>query len=523
MRGKDTYSQRNLCGCCMSKTCNGITRREFMAGVGASVAAGGLAMASLEAVSSRAGETEYKPTPPLPLKVQPVLACRLFKRREQISWRPWGGFHTQKDIAKEKQRINKELKKLSSVCEFPLQILPLVTLNDAEEAAKVAKGGHDVLLLYAANSGLEVLEALTNPQKWTIVFVRHKSGPVYLWYEIVHNRYLRKTVDEYGQAGVDYQDVVVDKLDEILWRLRALYGLKNTLGKKIVAVGGPSGWGMGGRRAPDIARNFWKMDIETVGYPALEEMIKQARQNAALVKRCKHEANQYLKQKGISVETRREFVNNAFVLNEIFKNLMAQAQTDAITINHCMGTIMPISETTACLPLSLLNDSGYTAYCESDFVVIPSGILLHYISGKPVFFNDPTYPHEGLVTLAHCTAPRKMDGKNYEPTRILTHFESDYGAAPKVQMKLGQKITVIDPDFGNKRWIGFEAEVIDNPFLDICRSQIDVRINGDCDKLIAETKGFHWMVSYGNYLKEIGYALKKVGVDWMNLSKALKG
>jgi hypothetical protein len=59
--------------------------------------------------------------------------------------------------------------------------------------------------------------------------------------------------------------------------------------------------------------------------------------------------------------------------------------------------------------------------------------------------------------------------------------------------------------------------------LDICRSQIDVQINGDCEKLIAETRGFHWMVSYGNYLREMGYALGKVGVGWLNLTKAIKG
>jgi L-fucose isomerase-like protein len=313
---------------------------------------------------------------------------------------------------------------------------------------------------------------------------------------------------------------VVDRLDEVWWRLRALYGLKNSLGKRIVAIGGPGGWGVGGRKAPDIARSLWKMDIQTVDYTALGEMIKEARQNTSLVKRCGNQAERYLRQEGISLQTDKEFVKNAFVLNEVFKSLMAQAGTDAITVNRCMGTIMPISETTACLPLTLLNDSGYTAYCESDFVVIPSGILLHYISGLPVFFNDPTYPHDGVVTLAHCTAPRKMNGTDYEPAKILTHFESDYGAAPKVEMKLGQKITVIDPDFASKRWIGFEAEIIDNPFLDICRSQIDVQINGDCERLVEETRGFHWMVSYGNYLRELGYALNKVGVDWLNLTKA---
>jgi hypothetical protein len=479
-------------------------------------------MTSLAAGLGNSDEAEHRPAPALPLRIQPVLACKLHRRREQTSWRPWGGFHTQQDIDNEKQRIAAELESLASQAEFGLELLPLITLSDTEQAAKVANGDHDVLLLYAANSGTKVLEALTNPEKWTIVFVRHKSGPVYLWYEVAHNRYLRKTVDEYGQPGVDYQDVVVDRPDEVLWRLRALYGLKNTMGKRIVAVGGPGGWGRGGKKAPEIARNLWKMEIETVDYSSLGQMIAKARHNAALVKRCKHEAGQYLKKEGTVLETDKKYVNNAFVLNEVFKSLMAAADTDAITINQCMVTIMPISETTACLPLSMLNDSGYTAFCESDFVVIPSGILLHYISGKPVFFNDPTYPHDGIVTMAHCTAPRKMDGENREPARVLTHFESDYGAAPKVEMKLGQKITVIDPDFACKRWLGFEGEIVDNPFLDICRSQIDVQINGDCEKLIEETRGFHWMVSYGNYLKEVGYALKKLGVDWTNLSKTAR-
>jgi hypothetical protein len=208
------------------------------------------------------------------------------------------------------------------------------------------------------------------------------------------------------------------------------------------------------------------------------------------------------------------------MLTEIFQQIMDRAGTDALTINSCMTIIMPVAETTACLPLSLLNDQGYLAFCESDFVVIPSGILLHYISGKPVFLNDPTYPHDGIVTMAHCTAPRKMDGKRDEPVKLVTHFESDYGASPKVEMRKGQKITCLDPDFASRRWLGFEGEIIGNPFLDICRSQIDVQVHCDTDRLNEETRGFHWMVCYGNYLKEIGYALKKVNVGWLNLSKA---
>ncbi len=488
-----------------------------MAGVGA--ASGGLALSSLNAsAASRLGDADHKPPQKQSLKVQPVLVYSLPQRRKQTSWRSWGGIQSAQDVAEEKQRIGGELDALKKKAEFSLDILPLAEVQNPEQAAKVVKGDHDVLLMYAASSWVATLEALTDPKKWTIMFVRHRSGPVYLWYEIAHNRYLRKTVDEYGQPGMDAQDVVVDEYDDILWRLRALYGLKNTLGKRIVTIGNASGWGVGGQKAPELSQKIFKLDYFNVPYDELGKRIKGARKNDRLVKRCKHEAGQYLQQQGIDLQTSKEYVENAFVLNEVFKDILDDADTDAFTINHCMGTVMPISETTACLPLSLLNDDGYHAYCESDFVVIPSGILLHYISSKPVFLNDPTYPHHGVVTLAHCTAPRKMDGENLEPTKILTHFESDYGAAPKVEMQLGQKITVIDPDFNFKHWLGFEGEIVDNPFLDICRSQIDVQINGDCDTLVEETKGFHWMACYGNYLNETGYALKKLGLTWKNLS-----
>jgi len=507
-------------GCCMSKARFALNRRQFVAGLGAAgLATSTLATSALAAVRRPSDIPAFAPTPPKPLVIQPVLTVALPQRRPQTSWRSWGGFHTPADITAEQKRIAGELEKLKADSEFPLEVRSLVTLNDPNKAAELAKADHDVMLIYAATSWLNVLENLTNPEKWTVVFVRHKSGPVYLWYEIAHNRYLRKTVDQYGQPGVDYQDVVVDRLDELQWRFRALYGLKNILGKRIVAVGGPAGWGVGGRKAPEISRTLWKMDIRTVSYKTLGQMIKTARANKTLVAYCRDCAGRFLKRQGIRLETERIFVDNAFLLTEVFKDLMAQHRTDAITINSCMGTIMPIAETTACLPLMLLNDAGYQAYCESDFVVIPSGILLHYITSRPVFLNDPTYPHDNVVTMAHCTAPSMMDGQNHEPTRILTHFESDYGAAPKVEFKKGQAMTIIDPDFDAKVWLGFRAKVLDNPFLDICRSQTDIGIEGDCETLVAETRGFHWMACYGDYLREVGYAIKKVGLRWNNLSK----
>ena len=206
------------------------------------------------------------------------------------------------------------------------------------------------------------------------------------------------------------------------------------------------------------------------------------------------------------------------MLYRAFKDLMAENDATAMTIQGCMATVMPISETSACLPLSLLNDEGYLAFCESDFVVIPSGILMHHITGTPPFLNDPTWPHHGIVTLAHCTAPRKMNGKTYEPTKIYTHFESDYGAAPKVEMSKGEVVTNVVPDFECQKWVGASGTVEASPFHAICRAQIDVKIDGDWERLLEDMRGFHWMTIYGDCLKEVGYAIKHLGIEWENVS-----
>jgi hypothetical protein len=111
-----------------------------------------------------------------------------------------------------------------------------------------------------------------------------------------------------------------------------------------------------------------------------------------------------------------------------------------------------------------------------------------------------------------------MDGKTLAPARILTHFESDYGAAPKVEMLLGQTVTNVMPDFAFEKYIGLPGKITDNPFLDICRSQIDVKYDCESKKVAENMPGFHWITVYGDYLRETGYALKKIAIDFECLS-----
>jgi hypothetical protein len=491
--------------------------------------AAGLAVAGLAVNNTLLSEEVSNWNPDLPLrqfgkkiKVQPVLMYSLSKRKEATSWRPWGGLHTHSDVENEKMRINRELEELTTKADY-MDLLPLIEVNSVEMAEKVNTSSRaDVMVIYAASGGGNILESLASDKRDNIIFLRHRSGPVYLWYEIVHCRFLRKGGNQFelntfrDPGDTDINDIVVDSYDDLSVKLKALFGVKNFIGKRIVTLGGPAGWCC--PAAPQVSRDKFNLEYCTVNYDDLGQRIIQAKNDSRLMKKAQKWAELYLKMPNTHLNTDKQFVVNAFMLYKIFKDLMVENETDMFTIKSCMSTVIPMAETTACLPLSLLNDEGYTAFCESDFNVIPSGILLRYISGKPVFLNDPTFPHHNIVTCAHCTAPRRMDGQHYSKTQVVTHFESDYGAAPKIDLPMDTKVTMICPDSPQKEWLGFRGTVVDNPFMDICRAQYDIQIEGDYKKLINEMRGFHWMMACGDYTKEMEYACSKINIGWNNIS-----
>lgn len=495
--------------------CRGLTRREFLEGGGGALV-GALALAHLS-WPALAGTGPDEPAPPTrrALRVQPILVYETPERREKTSWRSWGGVQTAEAAHAEVGRIADELRALRERADFPVEFRPVAAIRGAGELAGIGDlAAADTVLVYAAGGWMDTFDALAQLGRPVVFFCRHRSGPVYLWYEIISPRYLRQHTDALAVRGVDEDDVVVDSQDELLWRLRALGGLVNTLGTRILAVGGPGAWAQPAGVVPKLVEEKWRFAIRTVSYDELGALIRQARADAQAVQRARQRSAEYLRDSGCTLQTGRAFVENAFLLDDIFRRLMQEAGCRALTINDCMSTIMPLAETSACLTLSTLNDAGYLAFCESDFVAIPAGVLLANIAGRPVFLNDPTYPHDGLITLAHCTAPRRLDGRQLEPARILTHFESDYGAAPKVEMARGQVVTNLLPDFRLERWVGLRGEIVDAPFLDICRSQIDVRFACDSRTLARRMPGFHWITAYGDYLRETGYALKRIPIAW---------
>ena len=496
-----------------------LSRRDFLGGIAGTAALAGL----VSSTTSQARVASAKGiTPPrgAALRIKPVLTYQIEVRQDKQSWRSYGGLQTKADVNKEAGRIEAELKKLASEAEFPIEVLPLALVDSDEKAGEAAGTDCDVLLVFAA-SGWHVYK-LAASKTPNIMFLRHKSGYHYLWYEIAHWRLLRKNDDTFQEPNMDVDDIVVDNYGEILWRLRALYGLKNARGTKMLAIGGLTAYSQPGQElGPEHAKKVWDYDFEIVSESEFTELLKKARANKDIMRQVERQTDELIALPNVTLVTDRKFVVNSFLALWVCKELMHESGATNFGFAHCMNrSVIEMLDTPPCLVLSLANDEGYTAYCHTDLTHTVPGVLLRWIARRPTFVCNSHFPHDGIFTVAHCAAPRKMNGKDYEPTKIMTHFESDYGAATKVEYTKDQIVTVIIPNLHCTKWQGFRGRVLDSPSHPACRSQIDIAIDGDARKLLTNLQGFHVQLCYGDYLREVGYALKKVGkIEWQNFSQ----
>ncbi len=508
---------------CSSPGCIGheLHRRAFLGRLG------GVALGTVAGWSSwpvHAVPTGTVAGSPLPcgraLRVKPVLLYHLDERREKTSWRSYGGLKTPQDVDAEVERIGGELKRLATQAEFPLDCQPLARVHRDAELQALLAASADAFLLFGASGPQHWIEQFAASGKPVVLFVRHKSGPVYLWYEIAHWRLLRKSEDAMAEPNLGVDDVVVDDFGDVAWRLRALYGLSNTRGTRMLALGGLAAYSRPGQElGPAHAQNRWGCDMVTVPFDDVQRRLERRRADEGARRQAEQRTQELLAMPNVVLKTARQAVVNTFLALDVLQDLMREHGATNLGVADCMTGLIPILDTPPCLALSLLNDEGLTAFCHTDFTHTLPGVLLRWIAHQPSFVCNSHFPHHGLLTLAHCAAPRKMNGRDFEPTTLMTHYESDYGAATKVEYPKGQTITCVIPNLRCTKWFGFRAKIADSPAFDMCRSQMDIEIEGDWRALTREMEGFHTVVTYGDHLREVGYALRQVGgVEWHNYS-----
>lgn len=191
----------------------------------------------------------------------------------------------------------------------------------------------------------------------------------------------------------------------------------------------------------------------------------------------------------------RKSINGALKIYDGFKAIVNKYRFDGITV-RCFDLIERYKNT-GCLGLSLLNSEGIIAGCEGDIPATISMLILHLLTGQPVFMANPASVDKKTneVVLAHCTIPLNMP----DTFRLDTHFESGLGVGIKGHIPEG-RVTIFKLSADTQTYFVSGGEILENlNKKNLCRTQIRLKMDEDVAYFLQNSIGNHHLVCRGDY------------------------
>jgi len=194
------------------------------------------------------------------------------------------------------------------------------------------------------------------------------------------------------------------------------------------------------------------------------------------------------------------------------RRIVDRERLNALTIK-CFD-MLPVVNNTMCLALAKLIDEGIIAGCEGDINATLSMIILHYLTGQPVWMANPASINRerNTITLAHCTIAL---GLLSERERIIlrSHFESGKGVAIQGPIRRGEVTLMRLGGARLDRMMILKGEVVDTDmgYGYMCRTQVEVKLKGSVADFVDRSLGNHLAIVPGDVsdgLIELGALLQ---------------
>ena len=223
----------------------------------------------------------------------------------------------------------------------------------------------------------------------------------------------------------------------------------------------PQGFGFG--RALDTElMNMFGVSLESIEARELIELAKSY---------TDEECEEYLRQTenctcGLDQTPEKNRMDHARLL-KAYTEYVRTHRIGALA-SRCWPDFFTSFGTPVCTVLSMLNDEGVAAACESDIYGALSMWIGMQLSGEPVFFGDPVSMDEGenTITFWHCGAAACSLARKDTGAVVGVHPNRKIGPAMDFGCEAFPDATVFrigrNPD-GSFRFFLAEGEVLDKP------------------------------------------------------------
>lgn len=273
---------------------------------------------------------------------------------------------------------------------------------------------------------------------------------------------------------------------------------------RVGVIGKPSGWLIASGVDYEVIHRKWGVTL--VDLP-LDEVVSNYQSIAPA--EVTTDVDDFVRKSSGTREPDRNDIIQAMRLCRAIETMVDRYHLDAFTLN-CFDLI-PLTGTTGCVALALLNERGIPAGCEGDIQTLLTMLAVKTATGEPCFMANPSKiinnkAHE--MILAHCTIAPGMTDKYV----IRSHFESQSGVALEGIMRPGPFTIVKCGGRSMERYFISEAELLectDNP--NMCRTQMYLRLTEPLDYFLERSIGNHHVIVKGDYRERIEVVLSMLG------------
>ena len=282
-----------------------------------------------------------------------------------------------------------------------------------------------------------------------------------------------------------------EKPENITANIQALKGKDQLTGSSIGEVGTPSDWLVASSPSAETVKENWGVDVIPIKMEELKNLFSEVTDEE-----CQENFEELINNLQAIIEpTNKDIINNIKVYI-VMKRLVKKYDLDAVTL-RCFDLVLDLG-TTGCFALSRLNDEGIIAGCEGDMVSTIGMLLVYKKTGRIPWMANPSRLNliNNSLIIAHCTVPRTIV-KDYT---IRSHFESGIGVGIQGTFQRGD-VTIFRIGGNNldKIWQANGEIVSTSKEEDLCRTQIEVKLNSDCNvaDLLTNPLGNHLIIVLG--------------------------
>jgi L-fucose isomerase-like protein len=206
-------------------------------------------------------------------------------------------------------------------------------------------------------------------------------------------------------------------------------------------------------------------------------------------------------------------------LRKAYQDFINENNVGAIA-SRCWPDFFTDFGTPVCSVLSLLNDNGVAASCETDIGGVIGMYIGSELTGGPTYFGDPVAIDENCdgIVFWHCGAGATSLAREKEGPKLGVHPNRKIGPTMEFGLKAGE-VTVLrlGKDQHGFRLFVMKAEALDEPqkFLG---TSVTVRSKGgkSSEKLgqfIKDGWEPHFVVAYGDIVEELRFLCGFLNID----------